>query len=422
MSLITCCPTCGTLFRVVPDQLKISDGWVRCGQCQQVFDATTALRDDAVLAPEAAADFQPTITFEDAEEPQEPHPLQEPQAAPAPTIDRAAAQEPDAVVAFERFEAFEIFEPAPAPAPPAPDGPWIDIERAADAPVAIRPDLDLNAFADTDPAQDREPEPEPEPVVEAPDRVEPTLDGPLADAPPDLTEPLDDPALAETDTDTDTETDTTTAPKADAALPPPAAPDAPRWPADSLAAGASAAAATTRLEDVSFVRQARRRAFWRRPSMRAVLALVVSSLALLLAGQSALVNRDRLAVQLPGLRPVLVALCAAMDCTLGPPREIEAITIDSSSFNRLRADAYRLAVTLNNQSPLAVAMPALELTLTDTQDQPVLRRVLMPAELGPDAPAVLTPGAEWATTLTLAVAPSNSTARIAGYRLLAFYP
>ena len=40
MSLITRCPACETLFRVVPDQLRISDGWVRCGQCDEVFDAS----------------------------------------------------------------------------------------------------------------------------------------------------------------------------------------------------------------------------------------------------------------------------------------------------------------------------------------------------------------------------------------------
>lgn len=43
MSLTTRCPACGTRFRVVPDQLKISDGWVRCGHCSDVFDATLHL-------------------------------------------------------------------------------------------------------------------------------------------------------------------------------------------------------------------------------------------------------------------------------------------------------------------------------------------------------------------------------------------
>ncbi|HOF31808.1 MAG TPA: zinc-ribbon domain-containing protein, partial [Burkholderiaceae bacterium] len=43
MSLITRCPACGTMFRVVPDQLRISEGWVRCGQCAEVFDAARNL-------------------------------------------------------------------------------------------------------------------------------------------------------------------------------------------------------------------------------------------------------------------------------------------------------------------------------------------------------------------------------------------
>lgn len=45
MSLATRCPSCGTIFRVVQDQLKVSDGWVRCGQCQEVFHGIEALFD-----------------------------------------------------------------------------------------------------------------------------------------------------------------------------------------------------------------------------------------------------------------------------------------------------------------------------------------------------------------------------------------
>src|ERR1700750_3192492 len=44
MSLITRCPACETLFKVVPDQLRISQGWVRCGQCGEIFDASADLR------------------------------------------------------------------------------------------------------------------------------------------------------------------------------------------------------------------------------------------------------------------------------------------------------------------------------------------------------------------------------------------
>ena len=67
-------------------------------------------------------------------------------------------------------------------------------------------------------------------------------------------------------------------------------------------------------------------------------------------------------------------------------------------------------------------MPALELTLTDTQDQAVVRRVLMPAELG--AASGRDRGRLRVVRLAsaLAVAPTATGDRIAGYRLLAFYP
>jgi predicted Zn finger-like uncharacterized protein len=59
MSLATRCPSCGTIFRVVQDQLKVSEGWVRCGQCHEVFHGIEALfdldSDPAIAARRAAA-------------------------------------------------------------------------------------------------------------------------------------------------------------------------------------------------------------------------------------------------------------------------------------------------------------------------------------------------------------------------------
>ncbi|WP_029462362.1 DUF3426 domain-containing protein [Serpentinimonas barnesii] len=60
MSFITRCPACATTFKVVSDQLKISDGWVRCGQCGQIFDANLDLQPwvpglDPVAAPRSAS-------------------------------------------------------------------------------------------------------------------------------------------------------------------------------------------------------------------------------------------------------------------------------------------------------------------------------------------------------------------------------
>lgn len=51
MSLATRCTECGTVFRVVQDQLKVSEGWVRCGRCSAVFNALENLCE---IEPEAA--------------------------------------------------------------------------------------------------------------------------------------------------------------------------------------------------------------------------------------------------------------------------------------------------------------------------------------------------------------------------------
>ena len=38
-TLLTRCPVCGTTFRASAEQLTLAAGWVRCGQCDGVFDA-----------------------------------------------------------------------------------------------------------------------------------------------------------------------------------------------------------------------------------------------------------------------------------------------------------------------------------------------------------------------------------------------
>ena len=57
MSLATRCAACGTVFRVVQDQLKVSEGWVRCGRCSEVFNALEGLFD---LEREAAPAWTPS--------------------------------------------------------------------------------------------------------------------------------------------------------------------------------------------------------------------------------------------------------------------------------------------------------------------------------------------------------------------------
>ncbi len=62
MSLVATCPSCGTVFSMVREQLEASGGQVRCGHCMSVFDASasnTDMTQEAVLASEC----QPTLSF-----------------------------------------------------------------------------------------------------------------------------------------------------------------------------------------------------------------------------------------------------------------------------------------------------------------------------------------------------------------------
>ena len=173
------------------------------------------------------------------------------------------------------------------------------------------------------------------------------------------------------------------------------------------------------IQGLLFLRQARRRAFWRKPWVLALQALLVVVSAVVLLLQVTYHERDRLAAMEPRLKPWLTALCQPLDCSLAPLRRIEPIQIDSSSFNKTRGEAYQLSLSLRNTGHLPLATPAAELTLTDSQDHVVLRRVFRPAELG--APEVLPAGADWSASLPMAIAGAAAL-NISGYRVLVFYP
>ena len=191
-------------------------------------------------------------------------------------------------------------------------------------------------------------------------------------------------------------------------------------------------------QKASFVIQAERKAFWKRPLVRVSMLLLMLVLSALLALQWTLLHKDQLAVREPRLVPWLQTLCVQLNCTLAPPRQIESLTIDSSTFTKTGNDTYRLGFTLKNTSNLALQVPSLEVTLTDSQDRPVVRRVLLPTEFGVKLPT-LAGRSELAGSVSLKVSsaaavansPSSSSSpaaqassplRVAGYRILAFYP
>lgn len=176
----------------------------------------------------------------------------------------------------------------------------------------------------------------------------------------------------------------------------------------------------------SFVRQAQRAHRLHSPWARAwliglCLVLIVATLL-----QFARHERDRIAAAQPGLVPFLQELCKYTGCSVQALKHIESVVIDSSGFNKMRSDAkfdlYKVTVSLKNTHVLPVALPHIELTLNDAQDQAVLRRVLNPADLGA-AQFVIAPSGEFSGTSMLQIDNQQlSGARVAGYRVLAFYP
>jgi predicted exporter len=80
--------------------------------------------------------------------------------------------------------------------------------------------------------------------------------------------------------------------------------------------------------------------------------------------------------------------------------------------------ALELDVTLRNRAPYPQALPALELTLTDTRGQVISRRVFMPAEYGAPAQASLAPGADLAARVLFEVKDGVP----AGFLVYPFYP
>lgn len=454
MSQITRCPHCQTAFKVVADQLRLAEGWVRCGQCKQIFDAFECLVEDEDLLPPAppllslppeltrAAEEiapEPTLTTQEPVEPEveaeaEAEAVTSEHAAPPVEADAQGQRGVDEPYPAWREHVHDLIGAPPVvPAapfvggalhPPEPSGrrePVFEPGVAADrvAPQAVgsqeeafqpreEPHLvvqDAGAWA---------PEPGLEPVLEP----EPVAESELVPQPETEPEPEPEPEL-ESETGPDTEPESELEPEPESIPEPEPAFLALEEPAGTPGLGLPPPALQA-ADDFDFVRAARRGAFWRRPLVRLVLGLCALALAGVLAVQLAVHERDRLAALYPEARPWLQRLCEPLQCTLAAPRRIADIVIDASSFvhERTSEPVYALQLSIKNNAASEVAMPAFELTLTDAREQPVLRRVFTAAELG--APAELAEHGSWSTSVRLRVL--EDAARVSGYRLLAFYP
>jgi len=161
-------------------------------------------------------------------------------------------------------------------------------------------------------------------------------------------------------------------------------------------------------------------------SRRVLWSAAIVAAACALALQVGYRYRAELAATMPAARPALQALCRPLDCQVPLPRRVELMSIEASE---LQADPRRdglivLTALIRNRARFAQDYPALELTLTDDRERPLLRRVLMPREYlewgraGELMARGIAGGGEAALRLLLDTSPTRAT----GYRLYLFYP
>lgn len=386
MSFTTRCPVCGTVFRVVADQLKISDGWVRCGHCSDVFDATIHLQ---AWPPSSSAPATPTMPGE--------VPADAPAVAAAapppavPTAPNPVATTLRDVPADDDLHAWFGEGPLDAPAAaahtnaaPAPaEGALVDGSVAMMTPLAK-----LEVGTDGDPARAADEALTSDFHAELQRFAQTTRSSSsVATLPSSAREAM-----------------------ADAVLPPEPV-RAQRDDEDEPAPEGGVP---------GFVRQARRRAYWSSPGVRIGLGTLACVLLALLAAQWALQERHRLVAMHPETRLWIERACALTGCDLAPIRRIDAVEIESAELVRRLGNFYSFDFVLRNRSSLEVALPALELTITSLGERPMARRVFQPLDW-PDAPAALAPNGSVSVSLRLSLNLGED-APTAGYRALVFYP
>lgn len=359
----TRCPVCSTVFRVTSEQLRLRAGKVRCGNCQAVFNAFDQLLSEA---PEPLIETPVAEKVVAQDEPPSPEfeaSFEEPEVE-APKIEPEF--EPEAV----RADLADDFPPEAVEEPfvePTVDDKLEQSEEPADAAPEDFPQADA--------------EPSEAPLAADPEPIQAPLEEPLVESPEESTQAARQAGLVAARELVDSGAFN-------------------RWSAGTLAS-----------DDLGgFERESNQRAAW-------PFALVAILLFIALLGQLLYYFRTDVALRFPGT--VGLYELAAVDVPL--PRNAALVSIETSD---LQADNARglfvLQATLKNRASYAQAWPALELSLTDTNDAVVSRRVMFAADYLPPGTTSDTFQANGEMAVKLWIEAKESGA--SGYRLYIFYP
>ncbi|VXC42276.1 conserved hypothetical protein [Burkholderia sp. 8Y] len=442
MALATRCPHCETVFKLDPHLLAPHDGRVRCGHCQEVFDAAHhrfELPDDTAEAGEAqhaaliddevavgpstfsspkkeATSVPPTLTV--------PRQLDLGKQSAAKPFSPPPAKEDNDPTVLSNAPAFAGASMQP---PPERSVPRKDAANEPDAEPVVEPVVEPFALGRVKPlaapgAPLNDDVQKPQSKTEAPKRPEP------APPPSRFVDPLDDraePFIGPAHTRPEP-------PRARPAPAPAHVPssawdeeDEPGFGARPSGPGSTAHAPSAneafpvtrepRIETTPPARPARK-------GLRALGVVAAVVLTLLLVVQLAWWQRETVMIYVPGSHAFYVNICDELGCTISPPRYISGLQIESSGLRQVDGPhKLELKLMLRNRSDVALAYPALELTLLDEKSDVAVRRVLWPQEYARPG-TIFAIGLPPQSAQPVVVRLDTGDAVAANYRVQVFYP
>jgi predicted Zn finger-like uncharacterized protein len=376
MALAAVCPSCNTRFRVVADQLKLRNGWVRCGSCAFAFNAVERLSyvpDDTIIMRRSVLD----------ELAAQIKPAQPTSAAPAALPAKPAASKgsddlawPSLDESAQHVPAARVRAPSAAPAPVAPAPIPAAPARTAPAPIA-------------------------EPAAAA------AATAPIAASPPPANKKPRASRGQRVQDDDAYELHTIIELSATSEL---------RIEQNAAYRTSEELAAQFLQRDAQSAERARRITRW------SAIGAGVATLALL--GQLAYAFRNELAATAPATRPVLELLCAGTGCSVDLPAHAATLSLESLQLAQVGGgDVYQATVLIKNLSTMPQRAPHLELTLTRVNGDLAARRVLTPQEWLPAQVVAngLPPQGETVAQFSLQI-DKTSTAAFSGFGGVLFYP
>ncbi|MFM0072880.1 zinc-ribbon and DUF3426 domain-containing protein [Paraburkholderia sediminicola] len=448
MLLATRCPFCETVFRLQPAQLALRRGLVRCGHCHEVFDASSSLfelneaGDFSSAKPIAAAAAIEALSGVRAKGPDFSAEAWDPWApAPDAAIDNRLLHNASnlpltpistgAGVAVTPRHATEPELPASAFTTPIPADHEPSLANAPLEPVAH----DANAPADVPSEPFAR---EANPSAEAAPRVWHKTERPsehLADADePVLHEPASLHGIPDNE------------PHFGGAAASAAGLGGAGLGAAGVAAAAGLGAATPGggsgpgpatfgssgepfavqpvhdgVDPFPVVRETRpaepRRLGW------IIFGSVIAALLVIaLLAQLAWWQRETVQVYFPRSQTLYVKACAQLGCQITPPHDIDGLQVEPSDLRQIDGPhKLELKMPLRNRANVALAYPAIELTLLDDQNNVAVRRVLWPQDyVAPGTP--IAAGLPAHTTQTMIVHLDTGNAVASNFRVQIFYP